>query len=95
MRSGRSGDTWERQLESGTGNAARLSNGYAMVLADQRCMQKLNAEPEVNEAMTAACAKEELDGVILPDRIISRSCVILLLLRGHRFPKELFRSSAD
>lgn len=37
--------------------------------ADQRCMQKLNAEPEVNEAMKTACAKEELDGVILPDSI--------------------------
>ncbi len=37
--------------------------------ADQRCMKKLNAEPEVNEAMASACAKEELDGVILPDSI--------------------------
>ncbi len=51
---------------------SRCLNGALYVCnasADQRCMKKLNAEPEVNEAMATACAKEELDGVILPDSI--------------------------
>ncbi len=37
--------------------------------ADQRCLQKLNTTPEINEEMKTACAREELDGVILPESI--------------------------
>ena len=37
--------------------------------ADQRCLQKLNAVPAINDAMTTACAREELDGATLPESI--------------------------
>ncbi len=37
--------------------------------ADQRCLRKLNAVPAINDAMTAACAREELDGATLPESV--------------------------